>query len=966
MSVEVSKTALMIYLGSKGSTYHGKVLELREAVENWLAYIPSTFPHYTRHTVGHSDEIILQLSKLLFKDEDPTQIVIPLTAVEAYCLSAAAYLHDAGMVTSDQEKIAILGTRDWETWVSAGGGGARRWDEIQKLRNGNEPVDPITRHFLADLQTRFLIAEFIRRVHHFRAAEVIDQHSAALGRFAFDDPVLQQTIASICVAHGLRTYELEDQERFPDRRDVRGQLVNVRLMAILLRLGDLLDMSADRACPILLNAACPLPPNSYAHWTQYQRITHRLTAPDRIEIRAECLTQEEHRVLQDWCQWIVDEVYSSRTLLFRSMRHHDYVLPFAQIEGPKKTIEIRPAPSAHYFPSKWTFELDPEAVFQRLIFDVYETSSTFVRELIQNALDATRCQMYADLVNASLQPPEFPTDVNEEWRFRYPITVSLKEVQAVNALSQEMEIHQVLTVSDIGIGMDKEVIERYLLQVGRSFYTTDQFRRTFRFVPISRFGVGFLSVFAASDDVQVETYKPSSQNRDGPIRLRLTGPRNYLLTETGTRRNTGTQVEVLLREPMKRGALTALIANWCRRVEFPIIVDDLGSRTTVIAERDTDFTAETEDVTQDEARFVVRSFDSNIAGVEGSFFVFSRLSKAGEAWDRFSWSKYTYPKLNPRAMEFPFPPRLRCVQGISLSEDDSSASAGWCERLDYRGEGPQLTLARIRSIGLWNLEKAVVSRWEEILTEHLNTSPFALADDGWRYRQRLADTFKIGAFWASFPEMIPIYMSGERKLLSLSEIQVLTRLYLVIAVDSAANSYFRKDSLPTEVHFDRGPALYDISGLSKEHWKTILESRKPTAVSIIKGQLVVEWTLTNEPAFFAQYDIDRAYLLPLATQKTLGFKIDWREYYSTNTEILNSNHQFVIWLDTVKLSSGEDRQIRPQQFTRLMNHVIDMIKYRSQSGLKSYLDAWRTIPDLPEELYPPEVEFSDEMFLPSE
>jgi hypothetical protein len=49
-----------------------------------------------------------------------------------------------------------------------------------------------------------------------------------------------------------------------------------------------------------------------------------------------------------------------------------------------------------------------------------------------------------------------------------------------------------------------------------------------------------------------------------------------------------------------------------------------------------------------------------------------------------------------------------------------------------------------------------------------------------------------------------------------------------------------------------------------------------------------------------------------------------------------------------------------------MEHVIDTIKYPSQSGLTSYLDAWRTMPDLPEELYPPEVEFSDEMFLPAE
>lgn len=372
MSIHPKDTALMIYLRYRALVYHAKVLELREAIEGWLSYIPHSFPHYTRHTIRHSDEIVRQLSKLLFQDEDATRPVLPLTGVETYLLVAAAYLHDAGMVVSDREKLEILQSDAWKSWVSNSNPGAIRWSEIQNLRHGKEPDDSLIRDFLADLETRFLIAEYIRRAHHLRARTVIEQHQAMLGRFAFDDLVLQRTIADVCVAHGFRTHELEDNERFPDRRDIRGEAVNVRLMAILLRIGDLLDMSADRACPLLLNAACPLPADSLAHWTQYQRITHRLTAPDRIEIRAECRNQSEHRVLQDWCQWIVDEVHAARTLLSRSNRHHAYELPLAENEGNNKTIEVRPAADANYFPSSWTFQLDQDAVFQRLIYDAYE------------------------------------------------------------------------------------------------------------------------------------------------------------------------------------------------------------------------------------------------------------------------------------------------------------------------------------------------------------------------------------------------------------------------------------------------------------------------------------------------------------------------------------------------------------------------------------------------------------------
>src|SRR5688572_17127024 len=83
----------------------GKAADVQTATTDWLAYIPQTFPHYTRHTAGHSAEIIRQLSRLLFHDPtDPGSASIPLNAASAYLLVLAAFLHDAGMVVSDAEK----------------------------------------------------------------------------------------------------------------------------------------------------------------------------------------------------------------------------------------------------------------------------------------------------------------------------------------------------------------------------------------------------------------------------------------------------------------------------------------------------------------------------------------------------------------------------------------------------------------------------------------------------------------------------------------------------------------------------------------------------------------------------------------------------------------------------------------------------------------------------------------------
>jgi hypothetical protein len=221
---DLERTALVRFLKNRHPEYYGKVAEVRREVAGWLAYVPQTFPHYTRHTIEHSEEIIVQISKLLFRDQDDKQPVLAaLSGVEAYVLVVAAFLHDAGMVASDAEKVQILSSAEWKTWIESGGG-AKRWSEIEAFAHGNSPPDESVRTFLADMQRRFLIAEFIRRAHHTRSARVVRQHHEALGRLAFGDGSLAETIADICEAHGFRTHELDNHEKPFKRRPIRERL----------------------------------------------------------------------------------------------------------------------------------------------------------------------------------------------------------------------------------------------------------------------------------------------------------------------------------------------------------------------------------------------------------------------------------------------------------------------------------------------------------------------------------------------------------------------------------------------------------------------------------------------------------------------------------------------------------------------------------------------------------------------
>ncbi len=986
MNIDVKDTSLMKFLSSTQTVYYGKALELRDAVRGWLSYIPETFPHYTRHTVEHSEEIIVQISKLIYDDESE-QLTIKLTPLEAYVLMTAAYLHDAGMVTADQEKIEIISSNDeWKKWISAGGA-ARRWGEIKELRKDSS-LDEQKRHFLADLQTRYLLAEFIRRQHHYRAGEVIKQHEDSLGRFAFNDPVLMRTLADVCIAHGLRHFELEDIERFPEKRDIQGYRVNVRLMAILLRLGDLLDMSCDRACPLLMNPASPIPADSLAHWTQYQRITHRSTSPKKIEITAECQQQEEHRLLQDWCQWIVEEVQSANVLLNRSETYPRWQPPEASI-GESGTIKIRPATGANYIPSAWTFEMDEEAVLQLIIKDVYQNPQIFIRELIQNALDATRCQMYMDLRKDGLREPDYPTEAEQSRRECYPLTITLESRPIVNLLSGEVEDKQFLIVEDCGIGMDREVIERYFLQVGRSYYTSEAFRRNYQFIPTSRFGIGFLSVFAVSDSVTVETYKPSSSKPEA-IRLTITGPRNYLLTEQGNRRVNGTRIEIQLREPISlRDALGSTV-DWCKRVEFPIELRMSGTQQTISAETAEQFLYERPDLRQENGRFVVRAFPIDYPGLEGEVYVFARIDETGESWVSSEFERDV--QYHPNAGEFGTPQSLICLHGIAFTNHvleslifPERIFQGYKAsfRMDIRDKNYQPSLSRDWNSFLADEHKDVLRQTlMSAVNYHLASTDLAKSSDSWKYKNELAKEYPFKEYWNSCPDMIPIYREGQfstRSLDEMNSVKTITSTHKMCESSFQLRLHQAEPASNAELRPDKGDLILgsDLSWLGVGVLSSLLDNRIPVQLTYLdEAYFSVVWELAerhivvgHEIAGSHAYQGTKLYLgikvSDIRDANCIAYFARARRPFEWARGLWNTNNSVVDWLVRAQVATRNGScNLNPQ-----LSIVFEFLNAFSSgsslqlSKLNKYLGGWKDIPDIQEDLLPPQLEITEDMFM---
>jgi hypothetical protein len=324
VTLKLESTQFFKWLKRKDAELASRVLMVRGELAKWLTQIVQLFPNYPSHAVDHSDRIVGQLSKLLFAGPKP---VVQFSPGEVYCLLCAAYLHDMGMVVSPGELATILDSETWKEFVAEGGRGHDAFRDYQTLRNGPIQGNRERTDFLADVALRQLLADFVRHRHHERSRTTLEMHPFLKQLVDDGDSVAFETISDLGVGHGVPGDELADTNRFPEERDVLGDKVNVRFLARLLRIGDLLDMDCRRADPMTAQAVAPLPMDAVPHWQQYSAKKHENISPKVIEFRFECRDQETHRILRDWFGWLVSEVRAAGLEQLHAARHDNWKAP---------------------------------------------------------------------------------------------------------------------------------------------------------------------------------------------------------------------------------------------------------------------------------------------------------------------------------------------------------------------------------------------------------------------------------------------------------------------------------------------------------------------------------------------------------------------------------------------------------------------------------------------------------------
>ncbi|MDD2419316.1 MAG: molecular chaperone HtpG [Bacteroidales bacterium] len=202
---------------------------------------------------------------------------------------------------------------------------------------------------------------------------------------------------------------------------------------------------------------------------------------------------------------------------------------------------------------KGTIGVTTENIFPIIKKFLYSDHEIFLRELVSNAVDATQ------KLKALAGTGEFKGELGE-------LKVS------VSADSKKGTI----TISDSGIGMTEEEVQKYINQIAFSSAGEylDKYKDQLSNI-IGHFGLGFYSAFMVSSKVEIQTL--SWKDGAEPVKWSCKGDPNYEITK-GKRKERGTDIILHLDDESKEYAeqskVNYLLDKYCKFLPVEIVFED--------------------------------------------------------------------------------------------------------------------------------------------------------------------------------------------------------------------------------------------------------------------------------------------------------------------------------------------------------------------------------------------------------
>lgn len=519
----------------------------RELAKRILQNVSNTAPNYSLHDSSHSNAILEHVVELVGKEA----IENYFSATDIWMLLFVAYYHDIGMVVTYNDIRYIFKEEDeWVEFVhkiekyqhdtSSGLHDASEDFEVNREKGySKDPVHKIKvmfkdRYLKDNIFSHIIvfIADIFRCKHGERSKKFINDafsQNNSLRQMGITSIIPQRLfsiLADICASHTWEFNRVFEEIPF-EELGMGGDEAHPRMIACLLRLGDVLDIDNNRFDPTSLAYVGEdnIPRDSKIHIRKHQSLTHFIVNRDRVEIRAKVDVKQGHSTNNDgddngeefdeeaysvveetnkWFKWIRTE-FSNQKQNIGSIYPKEYGIKLPEVDI--RDCEIGGDYIFLNEKEKPKFVIDSKEAFELLRgMNLYEAPWMSIRELVQNAIDATLIKYWQDNKPNNGQDEEenfYKEFLKEIDNDDYGISLSVKKEKGY--------YHFIL--EDRGIGFTKDDL-KYLLKVGSSKKNPNKAKLMDGMPewlkPSGTFGIGFQSIFMITPYVDIATKSVSS------------------------------------------------------------------------------------------------------------------------------------------------------------------------------------------------------------------------------------------------------------------------------------------------------------------------------------------------------------------------------------------------------------------------------------------------------------------------
>lgn len=488
------------------------IWELNKAnLSDGLSTIKSIYPHFSDHGLSHTNKIIDKIQCFLGENR-----IKELGATDTFLLLMAGLTHDIGMILTYamieeewasldfKKKISTLSQSDDSVIAEA----AKLIINYNKTR---QQEDSLIWALKVKNAVTLLTAEVFRSRHsQLSAAHISDKddfYKLASGFHAEKLPKrFMDLLANIAYLHGAPSSEI--LELLYQKADGwKGDFIHPRFIACMIRLGDLLDFDSNRFDEYSLSTIEKIPETSVLHKEKHSSVKHVLISSNAIEAELNCQSDSVYRVARKWFDWLEDEV-SFQSREWSNIAPEDLSgLPPMISKGSIRILYngLKVSPEL----MNLRFTMSQEKIFNILRGGgIYRNPGfVFIREVVQNAFDASNAQLCDDirmgvhsflLGGKNLEELSFPDEIPSEIYNQYPVTL---EVQW-----KDKEKSAILVIcEDKGTGISESDLLHMTQKVGESKQHKTKDDTPYWLRPTGIFGIGLQSIFFVSDFFIVET-----------------------------------------------------------------------------------------------------------------------------------------------------------------------------------------------------------------------------------------------------------------------------------------------------------------------------------------------------------------------------------------------------------------------------------------------------------------------------